>query len=55
MMKKYDKSVKINYNQNCSQIPNHVYWILIIGTSGSDKNYVSLNLIKHQRPDVKKV
>ena len=55
MMKNYGKSVEINYNPNWSYIPDHPYRILIIGGSGSGKTNVLLNLIKHQRPDIKKI
>ena len=54
MMEKYNQSVKINQNLNRPYIPDHLYRILIIGTSGSGKTNVLLNLIKHQRPDIDK-
>ena len=51
-MKNYDQSVKINQNSNWPYILDHPNRILIIGSSGSGKANVSLNLIKHQRQDV---
>ena len=48
MMKNYDQSVEINHNPNWPYIPDHLYTILIIGSSGSRKTNVLLNLIKHQ-------
>ena len=35
----YDESVEINHNPNWPYIPDHPYRILIIGGSGSGKNY----------------
>ena len=55
MMKNYDESDKINHNTNWPYISDHPYRILIIGGSGSGKNNVLLNLIKHQRPDFDKI
>ena len=55
MVKKYDELVKISHNSNWLQIQDHLYWILIIGGSGSVKTNVLLNLIKHQRPKVDKI
>ena len=55
MMKNYDESVEINHNGNWLYIPDHSYRILIIGSSGSGKTNVLLNLIKHQRPDIDKI
>ena len=55
MMKNYDQLVKINHNPNWLYILEHPYRILIIGGSGSGKNNVSLNLTKHQRPDIDKI
>ena len=55
MMKNYDQSVEINHNPNWPYIPDHLYRILIIGSSGSGKSNVLLNLIKHQRPSIDKV
>ena len=40
-MKTYE-SVKINRNPNQPYIPDYPYSILIIGSSGSSKTYVSL-------------
>ena len=37
-MKNYDKSVKINHNQNWPYIPDYPFRLLIIGGSGSEKN-----------------
>ena len=51
-MKNYDESVKKSQNPNWPYIPNHRYRNLIIGASGSGKNNVLFNLIKHQRPDI---
>ena len=45
-MKNYDQSVEINHNPNWPYIPDHPYRILIIGSSGSGKANVLLNLIK---------
>ena len=36
-------------------ISDHPYRILIIGSSRSGKTNVSLNLIKHQQPDIGKI
>ena len=47
MMKNYDQSVEINHNLNWLDVPDHPYRILIIGGSGSGKNNVLLNLLKH--------
>ena len=55
MMKNFDESVKINHNPNWPYSPNHLRRILIIGSPGSGKNNVSLNLVKHQRPNVGKI
>ena len=54
-MKNYDQLVEINHNPNWSNIPDHLYRILIIGGSGSGKTNVLLNVIKHQRPDIDKI
>ena len=54
MTKIYGESVKINHNLNWPYIPNHPFIILTIGGLGSGKTNVLLNLIKHQRPDIKK-
>ena len=45
-MKNYDQSVEINHNPNWPYIPDHPYRIVIIGSSGSDKTNVLLNLTK---------
>ena len=50
-VKNYDESVEINYNSNWLYIPDHPHKILIIGGSGSGKNNVLQNLIKHQEAD----
>ena len=54
MMKNYDKSIEINRIPNWSYIPDHLYRNLIIYGLGSDKTIVPMNLIKHQRSNVKK-
>ena len=36
------------------EIPDHPYWILIIGDSGSGKTNALLNLINH-KPDIDKI
>ena len=54
-MKKIDQSVEVNHNQNWPYIPDHPYWILIIGGSGSGKTNVLLNLIKNQQADIDKI
>ena len=51
----YDQSVEINHNPNWPYIPDHLYRILIIGGSGSEKTNLLLSLIKHQRPDIDKI
>ena len=55
MMKNYDESVEIKHNPNWPYIPDHCYWILIIGGLGSGKTNVLLTLMKHQRPDIDKI
>ena len=55
MMKNYDQSVEINNNLNWLDVPDHPYIILIIGGSGSGKNNVLLNLLKHQQADIDKI
>ena len=55
MMRNYDELVEINRNPNWLYIPDPPYEISIIGSSESSKTNVSLNLIKHQRPDVGKI
>ena len=52
IVKNYDESVLINHNSNW---PDHPYRILIIGSSGSGKTKVLLNLIKHQQPGIDKI
>ena len=54
-MKNYDQSVEINHNPKWLYIPDHLYRILIIGSSGSEKTNVLLNLGKHQQPDIDKI
>ena len=54
MMKNYDESVKINHNPNWYYISGTFYRIVIIGGLGSGKTNVLVDLIKHQRPDIKK-
>ena len=51
-MKNVDKLVQINHNTNWLYICKHR--ILMICESGSGKTNLSLNLIKHQRPDADK-
>ena len=43
MMKKFDKSVRINHNPNWPYILDHPCWILIIGGLESDKTHVLLD------------
>ena len=50
----YDEPVEIKDNPSWPYISDHSYKILIIGGSGSGKNNMLLNLIKHQRPDIDK-
>ena len=50
-MKYYGDPVKIVHNPIRPYLSDHLYMILIIGSSGSDKTNVLLKLIKHQRPD----
>ena len=52
IVKNYDELVVINHNSNW---PDHPYRILIIGSSGSGKTKVLLNLIKHQQPGIDKI
>ena len=40
IMKNYDQSVEINHNPNWLHIPDHLYRILIVDGSGSDKTNV---------------
>ena len=49
------KLVEINYNTNWPYIPDHPHGTLIIDGSGSAKNKVLLNLLKHQQPDIDKI
>ena len=55
MMKNYNQLVEINHNPNFLYIPDHPYRILIIGSSGTGKTNMLLNLIKNQRPDIDKI
>ena len=55
MVKDYDESVEINHDPNWPYIPDHPHKFLIIGSSGSGKTKVLLNLIKHQQPDTDKI
>ena len=55
MMKNYDESVEIKHNPNWPYIPDHSYRTLIIGSLGSGKTNVLLNLIKHQQSDIDKI
>ena len=54
MMRNCDQSVEINHNTYWPYILDHSYRILIIGCSGSGKNNVLLNLIKHQGSDIER-
>ena len=54
MMKNYDEPVKLNHNPNWPYSPDHPYWTLVIGDSGSGKTNVLLNVIKHPRLDIDK-
>ena len=54
IIKTFDESVERNCNLNWPYISDHPYRILIIVGSGSGKNNVLLNLIKHQRADTDK-
>ena len=45
---------KTIHNKNWPYIPDHPYRILIIGSSGSGKTNLLLNLIKNQ-PDIDKI
>ena len=45
---------KVKHNKNWPYIPDHPYRILIIGSSGSGKTYLLLNLIKNQQ-DIDKI
>ena len=46
---------EINHNPNWPYTSDHPFRILIIGSSGSGKANVLLNLIKHQRRDIDKI
>ena len=48
-MKNYYESVEKSDNSNWPYFQNHPYRMLIIGSSGSGKTNVLLNLIKHQQ------
>ena len=43
-----------NHNKKWSYIPDHPYWTLIIGASGSGKTNALLNLINEQK-DIEKI
>ena len=55
MMKNYDQSVEIFHNPNWPYISDHRYRISIIGSSGSGKGDVLLNLTKHQGLDIDRI
>ena len=55
MIQNYYQSVEINDNPNWTYIPDHPYRILTIGSLGSGKTDVLLNLIKHQRLNINKI
>ena len=42
------------HNVNWTQIPDHAYRILIVGSSGSEKTNALLNPINHE-PDLDKI
>ena len=50
----YVNENKTEHNLKWLYIPDHPYWILIIGGSGSGKTDVLLRLIK-KRPDIDKI
>ena len=50
----YVNENKTEHNKNWAYIPDHPYRILIIGSSGSGKTNVLLNLIENQ-PDIDKI
>ena len=50
----YVNENKTEHNKNWAYIPDHPYRILIIGSSGSGKTNVLLNLIENQ-PDINKI
>ena len=45
----WPKKTKKEHNQNWPEIPDHPYWILITGGSGSGKANALLNLINHEQ------
>ena len=47
------KDIK-EHNPNWRKIPDHPYWMLIIGSSGSGKTNTLLNLTNHE-PDIDKI
>ena len=47
------KDIK-EHNPNWREIPDHPYWMLIIGSSGSGKTNTLLNLTNHE-PDIDKI
>ena len=49
MMKNYYQLVEVNHNPNQPYIPAHPYRILIIGSSGSSKANILLNLKVNDR------
>ena len=56
-MTKFDYITKENskeHNENCPQIPDHSYRILITGGAASGKTNALLNLMGHQ-PDICKI
>ena len=55
IMKKYNKSVKINQNPSWPHIPAHRFGILIFASAGLGKTNVLLNLMKNQQPDYDKI
>ena len=50
----YTNENKIEYNSKWPQIPDYLYIILIVGSSGSEKTNALLNLINNQ-PDIDKI
>ena len=50
----YKNKNKTQHNSKWPYIPDHPYWILIIGGSGSGKTKALLNLIENQ-PDIDKI
>ena len=48
MIKNYDESVEVNKNSNWLYILDDPYRMLIIGSSGSSKTNMLLNLMKHE-------